>query len=55
MTRRITHLIEEKENKSKLFHTKEPNVEVARVLEGPQKAEVLSPDKDEVLSKNPRK
>jgi hypothetical protein len=33
MTRRIAHLIEEQKNRSKLFNTRDPNVEVARTLE----------------------
>jgi len=35
MTRRITHLIEEQESKSKLFNTRNPDVEAARTLEDP--------------------
>jgi hypothetical protein len=35
MTRRITHLIEEQKNRSKLFNTRDPDVEVARTLEDP--------------------
>jgi hypothetical protein len=54
MTRRITHLIEEQENRSKLFNTRDPDVEVARTLEDPQKIEVPIPDKEEALSWNPR-
>jgi hypothetical protein len=45
MTRRIAHLIEEQENRSKLFHTRDPDVKVARILEDPQKIEVPVPDK----------
>jgi hypothetical protein len=55
MTRRITHLIEEQENRSKLFNTRDPDVEAARTLEDPQKTEVPIPDKEEVLPLNPRK
>jgi hypothetical protein len=33
MTRKIAHLIKEKENISKPFETRELNVEVARILE----------------------
>jgi hypothetical protein len=54
MSRRITYLIEEDENRSKLFDTRDPDVEVARTLEDPQKTEVLTP-KEEVLPLNPRK
>jgi hypothetical protein len=48
MTRRITHLIEEQTNKSKLFNTRDLDVEVARTLEDPQKIEVPISDKEEV-------
>jgi hypothetical protein len=48
MTRRITHLISEHENKSKLFNTRDSDVEVARTLEDQQNTEVLIPDKEEV-------
>ena len=54
MTRRITHLIEEQENRSKLFNTKDLDVKVARTLEDPQKTEVPTPSKAKVLSRNPR-
>jgi hypothetical protein len=54
MTRRIAHLIEEQQNKSKLFNTRDPDVEVARRVEDPQKIEVPIPDKEVVLSRNPR-
>jgi hypothetical protein len=50
MTRRIAQLIEEQENKSKLFDTRDLDVKAARTLEDPQKTEVLTPDKEEVLS-----
>ena len=40
MTRRITHLIEEQENISKLFNTRNPNVKAARTLEDSQETEV---------------
>jgi hypothetical protein len=46
MTRRITQLIEEQNNRSKLFSTRDPDVEVARTLEDPQKIEVPIPDKE---------
>jgi hypothetical protein len=55
VTRRIAHLIEEHENKSKLFNTRGPDVEAARTLEDSQKTEVPTPDKEEVLPLNPRK
>ena len=47
MTRRITHLIGEKKNRSKLFNTRDLDVEVSRTLEDPQKIEVPIPDKEE--------
>ena len=47
MTRRITHLIEEQKNRSKLFNTRDPDVEVARTLEDPQKIEVPILGKEE--------
>jgi hypothetical protein len=46
ITRRITHLIEEKKNRLKLSNSRDPNVEVARTLEDPQKIEVPVPDKE---------
>jgi hypothetical protein len=55
MTRRITHLIEEQTNKSKLFNTRDLDVEVARTLEDPQKIEVPISDKEEVSPSNLRK
>jgi hypothetical protein len=54
MTRRLTHLIAEQENRWNLFNTSNSNVEAARTLEDPQKTEVPTPDKDKVLSRNPR-
>jgi hypothetical protein len=55
MTRRITHLIEEQENRSKLFNTRDLDVKVARTQEDSQKTEAPTPDKEEVLPLNPRK
>ena len=55
MTRKIAQLIEEHENISKLFDTRDPDVEAVRTLEYPQKTEVLTPDKEEVLPLNRRK
>jgi hypothetical protein len=55
MTRRITHLIAEQENISKLFNTRDPDVKVERTLEDQQNTEVLIPDKEKVLPSNPRK
>jgi hypothetical protein len=45
MARRITQLIEEWENRSKLVVTRNIDVEDARTLGDPQKTEVLTPDK----------
>jgi hypothetical protein len=55
MTRRITHLIEEQKNKSNLFNTRDPDVEVARTLDEPLKIEVPIPDKEEGSPVNLRK
>ena len=55
MTRRITHLIEEQKNRSKLFNTRDLDVEVARTLEDPQKIEVPIPNKEEGSPSNIRK
>jgi hypothetical protein len=49
MTRRITQLIEEQENKSKLFDTRSPDVKVARALEDSQKIAVSVSNIEEVL------
>jgi predicted ATP-grasp superfamily ATP-dependent carboligase len=49
MTRRIMQLIEEHENKSKLFDTRIPDVKVARELEDSKKIEVSVSDIEEVL------
>jgi 3-methyladenine DNA glycosylase AlkD len=45
MTRRITHLIKEQKNRTKLFNTKDLDVEVVRTLEDPQNIEVPIPNK----------
>ena len=55
MTRMITYLIEEQENRSKLLNTRDPDVETARKLEDLQKTEVPISDKKEVSILNPRK
>ena len=55
MTWRITHLIEEHENISKLFNTRDLDIEVARTLDHPQKIEVPVLDKEEVSPSNLRK
>jgi hypothetical protein len=53
MTRRIAHLIEEHENRSKLFRTMD--VEVERTQEESQETETPAPDREEVLPLKPRK
>jgi hypothetical protein len=52
MTRRIAHLIEEQENKSKLLNTRDLDIEAARTLEDPHKTKVPTPYKEEVLPLN---
>jgi hypothetical protein len=54
MTRRIACLIEEQENKSKIFNTRNLDVEAARTLEDSQETEVPILNKEEVLSQNAR-
>jgi hypothetical protein len=49
MTRRITQLIEEQENRAKLFKTRDLDVKVRGTLEDPQKTEVPIPYTGEVL------
>jgi hypothetical protein len=49
MTRKITDLIKEQENRSKPFETRELDVEVTRIIEDSQKISVPIPDTDEVL------
>jgi hypothetical protein len=53
MTRRIAHLIEEKENSSKLFRAR--NMEVERTQEDSQKSESPTPYREEVFPLNPMK
>jgi hypothetical protein len=55
MTRRIAHLIEEQRNRLNLFNTRDLDFNVSRTLEDPQKNEVPTPDKEEVLPLNLRK
>jgi hypothetical protein len=55
MTRKIAQLIEEQENKSKLPDTRSPDVEATGTSEDIQKAEISTPDKEEVIHLNPRK
>jgi hypothetical protein len=52
MTRRITHLIKEQENKLKLFRTRNLDVEVERTQEDSQ---APTPAREEVLPMNPMK
>jgi hypothetical protein len=49
MTKSITQLIEEQENKSNLLDTRSPYVKTARALEDSQKIEVSVSDIEEVL------
>jgi hypothetical protein len=55
MIRRIAHLIEEQENRSKLFKTRNLDVEVERTQEDSQKNGAPTPDREEVLPLNPTK
>jgi hypothetical protein len=55
MTRRITHLIEEHENRSKLLRTRNLDVEVKRTQEDSQKTEVPTPAREDVLLSDPMK
>jgi hypothetical protein len=55
MTRRIAHLIEEQENRSKLFRTRNLDVEVERTQEDSQKSGAPTPDREEVFPLNPMK
>jgi hypothetical protein len=55
MTRRIAHLIEEQENRSKLFRTRNLDVTVERTQEDSQNTEAPTPDREEVFPLNPRK
>jgi hypothetical protein len=55
MTRRISHFLEEHENRSKLFRTRNLDIEVERTQEDSQKSEAPNSDRQEVLPLNPRK
>jgi hypothetical protein len=55
MTRRIAYLIEEKENRSKLLNTRDPDVEATRTLEDSQNTKVPISNNEKVLISNPRK
>ena len=48
-------MIEEQENRSKLFDTRSPDVKAARTLEDSHKIEVYVSDIEEVLPLNPRR
>jgi hypothetical protein len=49
MTRRITYLMEEQENISKLLNTRDLDVEAIRALEEPHKTEIPNPYDEGVL------
>ena len=55
MTRRITHLIEEQKNRSKLISTRKLDVKVKRAQEDSQKTEVPTPARENVLLSDPTK
>jgi hypothetical protein len=55
MTRRIVHLIEEQENGSKLFRTRNLDVEIEITQEDSQTNGAPTPDKEEVPLSNPMK
>jgi hypothetical protein len=46
MTKRIAQLIEEHENISKIFDTRDPDVEAIGTSKDSQNIEVLTPDND---------
>jgi hypothetical protein len=55
MTRRITHLIEEQENRSKLLRTRNLDVEVERTQADSQTSRTPTPDREDVLLSDPMK
>jgi hypothetical protein len=55
MTRRITHLIAEQENRSKLLRTRNLDHEVERTQEDSQTSRAPTPDREAVLLSNPMK
>ena len=55
MARRISQLIEEHENRSKLFRTRNLDVKVERIEEDSQKSGVPTPNREEVSPSNPMK
>jgi hypothetical protein len=50
MTRRIAQLVEEKENKSKLFDTRRPDVKAAKELGNSHKIGISVSDIDEAIN-----
>jgi hypothetical protein len=54
MTRKITYLMEEQGNRSKLFDTRDLDVKVVRTLEEPQRTKMNVPDDEEVFPLNPK-
>jgi hypothetical protein len=60
MARRITHLLEEKENKLKLLQTRDPDVEVERTQKDLKhlsihESRARTPEREEVLLSDPSK
>ena len=55
MTRRITHLIVEQENRLKLLGTRNLDHEVERTQEYSQMSRAPTPDKEAILLSNPMK
>jgi hypothetical protein len=55
MTRKIVQLIEEQENRSKTYHTGNPDFKVLRVPEDSQKTEASISEKEEMLYLNPKR
>jgi hypothetical protein len=55
MTRRITYLMEEQENRSKLLDTRELDVEAIRALKEPKKTEIPNPYVEGVLPSDLKK
>jgi hypothetical protein len=49
MTRRITYLMEEQENRSKILNTRDLDVEAIRALEEPHKTKIPNPYDEGVL------
>jgi hypothetical protein len=60
MARRIQNLLKEQEDQSKLFRTRDPDVEVERTWEGlkhlsVQESRAPTPEREEIVCSNPRK